>query len=253
MLNNLQYQCVSELILSRERSIRVGISLKLRGLAHMFAGRVISAALVFFAANVSATSIQDDFRHKVEHGETYEIAVLPMENFSVDPEVAHHFRVRLTEVARAKGYNTIAIEFIDGRLNELGLSHAEQLGLLPFDKLVAAIPADAYLSGVVEQAATQNALAFNGYVYTCSIKLQDQSGQVLWSVLEERVAKRRFALDPINALIDIALVSGDANRKHLAMQALADRMLASLPTGPRKVEIGSDWLGVAIETRAETQ
>jgi hypothetical protein len=32
MVNNLQYQCVSELILSREQSIRVGKSLKLRGL-----------------------------------------------------------------------------------------------------------------------------------------------------------------------------------------------------------------------------
>ncbi len=176
----------------------------------------------------------------------FTVAVLPMENMTVDPHVSHFFRQSLLHCLRGKGYTTVADSFLDEKLYRKGLSHAGQIRLLPFAELVELTSADAFLSGVVEQAAVQHAGVYNSYVYMCSLKLQDRSGKMLWSSLEKRVAKRRFAVDPINAFIDVLLTEAGADQE-AAVQVLATQMLASLPLGPVKTVTSDSLLEMAEE------
>jgi hypothetical protein len=191
--------------------------------------------------------IDPAFLKQLQNNSSYTIAILPMENLSVDSDVAYHFRQRITERLRAKGYTVVNNESINKQLYALGVAHAGQLGLLPFEELRKITSADGFLSGVVEQSATQHAGIYNGYVYMCSVKLQNRDGKVVWASLQNRVAKRRFAIDPINALLDIALTEGGGGDSREAVYALADQMLASLPKGPVQVVLGDPLLDMAIE------
>ena len=134
----------------------------------------------------------------------------------------------------------------------MGVTHAGQLGLLAFEQLRSITSADGFLSGVVEQSAIQHAGVYNAYVYMCSVKLQDRQGKVVWASLQNRVAKRRFAIDPINALLDIALTEGGGDSRE-AVYALADQMLESLPEGPVEVIIGDPLLEMAVEVPVKTK
>ena len=202
------------------------------------------------AANCSEVEtthqVDKDFLKQLQAASAYTVAILPMDNLSVDPGVAYHFRQRLNERLRAKGYTIVNNEFINKQLYDLGVAHAGQLGLLPFEELRKITSADGFLSGVVEQSATQHAGVYNAYVYMCSVKLQNRDGLVLWASLQNRVAKRRFAIDPINALLDIALTEGEGDSQE-AVYALADQMLLTLPEGPVRVVIGDPLLQMAIE------
>ena len=192
---------------------------------------------------LKALQVQPEFR----------VAVLPMENLTVEGDIAFHFRTRLQERLRAKGFSLIDAALIDDSLYRLGVAHAGQLKLLPFAELQKLTSADGFLSGVVEQGAVQHGGVYNSYVFTCSLKLQDRQGNVLWSALQNRVAKRRFAVDPINMFLDIALTEGGGDMQQ-AVYALADKMLSQLPDGPVRVVSGQDsLLDMAVETRAKEE
>jgi hypothetical protein len=183
----------------------------------------------------------------------YKVAVLPMENLTVEGDIAYHFRTRLAERLKAKGYSLIDDKLLDDALYKLGVAHAGQLKLLPFAELQKLTSANGFLSGVVEQGAVQHGGVYNSYVFTCSLKLQDRQGNVLWSALQNRVAKRRFAIDPINMFLDIALTEGGGDMQQ-AVYALADKMLAQLPAGPVQVISGQDsLLDMAVETKAREE
>ena len=190
------------------------------------------------------------FLQKIASVSSYTVAILPMENLTVDPDIAFHFRTRITERLTAKGYTVVNNEILNKKLYDLGVSHAGQLGLLAFEQLRGISSADGFLSGVVEQSAIQHAGVYNSYVYMCSVKLQDRQGNVVWSSLQNRVAKRRFALDPINALLDIALTETGGDSRE-AVYALADQMLESLPEGPVQVITGDPLLEMAVEVEAK--
>jgi len=195
-------------------------------------------------------SIDPGFQQELQKRSEYKIAILPMENLTVEGDIAYYFRMRLTERLRAKGFTVVNNNLVDEKLYQLGVSHAGQLRLLPFAELQTLTSADGFLSGVVEQGAVQHAGVYNSYVFTCSLKLQDREGRVIWSSLQNRVAKRRFAIDPINMFLDIALTEGGGNMQE-AVYALADKMLGQMPDGPVQVVTGGDsLLDMAIETKA---
>lgn len=203
--------------------------------------------------NEVETTFQIDptFLSQLKNRSSYSVAILPMENMSVSPDVAFHFRQRISKQLSAKGYTIVNNELINQKLYSLGVTHPGQLGLLPFEELGTITSADGFLSGVVEQSARQHGGVYNAYVYTCSLKLQDRKGNILWLSLQNRVAKRRFALDPINGLLDIALIKmkGDSRQ---AVYALADQMLSTLPEGPVQVSVTDPLLDRAQEIPAKT-
>ncbi len=194
--------------------------------------------------------ISPSFTAALKNKSQFKIAILPMENFTVEGDIAYHFRMRLKERLKAKGYTVISNKIVDENLYKLGVAHAGQLKLIPFEKLNELTSTDGFLSGVVEQGSVQHAGVYNGYVFTCSLKLQDREGNVLWSALQNRVAKRRFAIDPINIFLDIVLTDEGGDFKQ-AVYALADIMLTQLPDGPVQViSSGESLLDMAIETKA---
>ncbi len=198
-------------------------------------------------------AVSPQFLAHIKSASEYRIAVLPMENLTVEGDIAHHFRVRLAERLKAKGYSLIDAQLLDNSLYKLGVAHAGQLKLLPFAELQQMTSADGFLSGVVEQGAVQHGGVINTYVFTCSLKLQDRQGNVLWSALQNRVAKRRFAIDPINMFLDIALTESGGDMQQ-AVYALADKMLAQLPEGPARVLSGKDaLLDMAVEIKAKEE
>ena len=216
------------------------------------AGSLLAFTLLGADAQAPERAFVSPLLHRmIDTRSTLSVAVLPMQNVSVDPEVAYHFRQRVQHRLTDKGYAVVDGGWIDNILYELGLTHAGQLSLVSLPTLAELLDADAFVFGLVEEAATWHAVAFNGYAYQSSLKLQQPDGEVLWWALEEKVAKRRFAIDPINAFVDIALTElGDGARK--ASHVLADRLLASLPQGPIEVTVGDDLLNRAITLEAST-
>lgn len=212
---------------------------------------ILICLLLFTGANVQASSsyTSPEFTTLIGQSSFLKIAVLPVNNFSVDPEIAYFFRSRLVEDLKAKGFSVLSLNAIDHVLYDLGLTHADQLALLSIDELAERLDADLFLSGAIEQAATQHGGIYNAYVYSCSLKLQHRNGNDFWHVLQERVAKRRFAVDPVNALLDIVLVEKGGDKKS-AVSALADTMLEKFPEGPSKVLIGDPLLNAAVEISA---
>ena len=187
----------------------------------------------------------------VRAASTFSVAVFPMQNISLDPDVAWHFRQHVAQRLLDKGYVVIEGEWVDQALYRLGLTHAGQLGLVPLAKLGELVKADAFLFGLVEEAKTQHAVGYNGYVYQSSLLLRRaEDGETLWHALEEKVSKRRFAVDPVNAFVDVVLTRAGSDPEK-AMHALADRLLVSLPAGPVQVIEGDDLLATAkpAETR----
>lgn len=198
-------------------------------------------------------SVDPLFVQEVRSASEYTVAILPMENLTVEGNIAFYFRNRLTERLRAKGYTVVNNKVVDEKLHQLGVNHAGQLRLLSFAQLQELTAANAFLSGVVEQGAVQHAGVYNSYVFSCSLKLQNRNAEVIWSSLQNRVAKRRFAIDPINLFLDIVLTEGGGDVKE-AVYALADQMLSSLPDGPvQPVPEADSLLDMAVETRAREE
>ena len=191
-----------------------------------------------------------DFKARLGAASEYMVVVLPMQNLSLDGAVAEVFRQRVQERLRNLGYTVIDDELLDQQLSELGVTHAGQLSYISIEKLNQMVGADAYMYGMVEQAAKQNAVVYNAYSYSCSLQLHDRTGEVIWSAQQERIAKRRFSLDPINALLDPMLV-GTKGQSEKAVQALADRLLSLFPQGPVKVQYQDPLLEQAVEIKVE--
>ena len=194
------------------------------------------------ADDASDVFVSPSLADRVRAKSTFSVAVFPMQNISLSPDVAWHFRQRVAHRLLDKGYVVIEGDWVDQALYKFGLTHAGQLSLVPLDKLGELVKADAFLFGLVEEATTQHAVAYNGYIYQSSLLLRDaEDGEILWHALEERISKRRFAIDPINAFLDVILVRAGSDSEKAA-HVLADRLLVSLPHGPVQVVEGEDLL-----------
>lgn len=206
------------------------------------------------AVSIATTSIlaEDDttftshlLHERLSGQPTFSIAVFPMQNVSVDAEVAYHFRQRVNERLVDLGYSVVDGDLIDSALYGLGLTHADQLSLVTLEDLAGVTHADAFMFGLVEEASTQHAIAYNAFTYKSSLRLQHRNGDVLWQALERKVTKRRFSADPINAFLDVVISEVESDSRK-ASWALADQLLTSLPRGPVHVLVGDDLLSRAV-------
>lgn len=193
------------------------------------------------------TYTDEVFAKNIKKASMFKIAVLPIQNMSMYPNLPYHFRQHINDILAMKGYSVVNTNTLDKALMNLGIQKADHLRLLSFDKLAETTSADAVLSGIIETANVQDAAIYSGYAFTASLKLQLRNGDVIWYSLSERVAKRKIAFDPFNIIINMA-----ANResdKHIkAIKAVAQNLLEGLPAGPNEVVI-DDLLGQAIEIK----
>jgi hypothetical protein len=218
------------------------------GLLGLFVGGLASADTPNARSFTAAV-----FTERLAQSPVFTVAVLPMENMAVhDPAMSQVFRMRILSVLRSKGYAVVEPQRLDQALQQLGLSHAGQLNRLSFEQLGAITAADGFLSGAVEESGSEHQLVSNSYVFTASLKLQDRSGENLWYGLQERVAKARFAIDPLNMLLDALLIAEGGNADQ-AMQALADRLMKQFPPGPIQMVFDDPLLQRASEITATPQ
>ena len=189
--------------------------------------------------------IDEVFAKNVGKSKMFTIAVLPMQNMSMYPNIAYYFRQHLNDLLAMKGYSIISTEVLNSALKEVGVQKADHIRLLNFEKLADLTSADAIMSGIIETANVQDAAIYSGYAFTASLKLQLRDGTVIWYNLSQRVAKRHLSIDPFNIVINM-LANRESDKQIKAIKAVAQRSLKDFPKGPNEVVI-DNMLGRAIK------
>ncbi len=189
--------------------------------------------------------VDEVFAKNIGKSGMFRIAVLPIQNMSMYPNISYYFRKHLSELIAMKGYSVTSTEQLDKALYEVGVQKADHIRLLNFDKLADLTSADAIMSGIIETANVQNAAVYSGYAFTASLKLQLRDGTVIWYNLSQRVAKRHLAIDPFNIVINM-LSNQESDKQIKAIKAVAQKSMEDFPQGPNEVVI-DDMLGQAIE------
>ncbi len=216
-------------------------------LVFIFFLSILNLSLVASDEQVEIRDIYVDevFAKNIKNAETFRIAVLPMQNMSIYPNIAYYFRKHLNELIVAKGYSVISTDILDYALMDVGVQKADHIRLLDFERLSDLTSADAIMSGIIETANIQDAGLYSGYAFTGSLKLQLRDGTTIWYNLSQRVAKRHLAIDPFNIIINI-LLNRESDKQIKAIKAVAQKLIEELPEGPNEVII-DDLLNQAFE------
>ena len=173
------------------------------------------------------------------------IAVVPMDNFSLEPNVEKALYQEVYERLKAKGYIRISVEKVDAVMQELGIQTPGQLAGISLTRLGKQLKCDAVLMGQIEQSGTIHSGVYDAVVVSCSLRLMHcSSGRVLWQTEQWRTAHRQWQIDPINLFINIAAHEKASREKRVAW--LVHEMLKTLPQGPVNIQVG-DLLNQAQE------
>jgi hypothetical protein len=179
------------------------------------------------------------------------IAVLPMDNLSLEPEIDKIFFERVHEELKAKGYQRLSINTVNTVLRQFGIQTPGQLAGISFDKLQKGLKCDALLMGEIDQSASIHQGVYDAVVVSCSLKMIDcSSGKLLWKCDQWRSAHRQWQLDPLNALFNVLAHETDPRKKRIAW--LVQEMFKTLPAGPAETTYG-DLLQKAGEVKANDQ
>ncbi|OGP63419.1 MAG: hypothetical protein A2V65_02120 [Deltaproteobacteria bacterium RBG_13_49_15] len=159
------------------------------------------------------------------------IAVMPMDNYSLEPEVE---RILFEEVYRqllSRGYQKIEKKYVFDVMNQLGIQTPGQLAAIPMEKLCGQLQCDGLLSGEINQSSAIHQVAYDAIVVSCSLRLRHcRSGKIIWETEQWRTAHRQWAIDPFNILINIAQHEKAPREDRIAF--LVEKMLSTLPRGP---------------------
>ena len=198
------------------------------------------AAFAAGLAHAQATPQEDFEVHKdFDSMRPTTVAVMPMDNMSLEPGVEEALYAAVYERLAAKGYAKISVDHVTGVMKRLGVTVPGLLAGFSAKRLGEELNADALLFGQVEQSARINKIAYDAVVVSCSLRLVDaKTGTVLWHAEQWRAAHRQWQLDPFNALIN-AMSHANASREE-RLNYLAQEMLKTLPAGP--IEAGGDNL-----------
>lgn len=188
-----------------------------------------------------AWSVHPDFK-KLAPGT---IAVLPMDNFSLEPNVEKALYKEVYDRLQAKGYMKVSVNKVRRVMNRLGIQTPGQIAGISPSRLGRELNCDAVLMGKVEQSASIHSGPYDAVVVSCSLKLLHcSSGTVLWQTEQWRTAHRQWAIDPINLFINFLSHENASREERVAF--LAHEMLKTLPQGAIEVKTG-DLLQQATE------
>jgi hypothetical protein len=167
------------------------------------------------------------------------IAVLPMDNLSLEPGVEEALYKAVYDRLAAKGYAKVSVDHVSAVMKRLGVTIPGLLAGFSPKRLGEELQADALLFGQIEQSARINQIAYDAIVVSCSLRLvQVESGTTIWYAQQWRTAKRQWQLDPVNALIN-SVLNANASRED-RVTYLVQEMLKTLPAGP--IEASTDNL-----------
>lgn len=164
------------------------------------------------------------------------VAVIPMDNLSLEPKIEEVLYREVYDRLQAKGYMKISTEHVRSVMKKLGITTPGQLAGISLKRLGDELKTDAILVGQIEQSGTVHAGVYDAVVVSCSLKLiRCQCGSTLWQTEQWRTAHRQWQLDPFNMLINIVSHEKASREKRVAW--LVQEMLATLPQGPIVVEV----------------
>ena len=176
------------------------------------------------------------------------IAVVPMDNFSLEPSVEKALHQEVYERLKIKGYMRIAAEKVDEVMKKLGIQTPGQLAGISLSRLGQQLKCEAVLMGQIEQSGSIHKGVYDAVVVSCSLRLLHCStGRVLWQTEQWRAAHRQWQVDPINLFINVAAHEKASREKRVA--CLVHEMLKTLPQGHVDVQVG-DLLNQAREIPA---
>jgi len=176
------------------------------------------------------------------------IAVVPMDNFSLEPNVEKALYREVYERLKVKGYMRIAAEKVDEVMKELGIQTPGQLAGISLARLGKKLKCEAVLMGQIEQSGTIHKGIYDAVAVSCSLRLVDcATGRMLWQTEQWRAAHRQWQVDPINLFINVAAHEKASREKRVA--CLVHEMLKTLPHGHVDVQVG-DLLNQAQEIPA---
>jgi len=159
------------------------------------------------------------------------VAVLPMDNLSLEPEGEKILYDAVYTRLKNKGYSKIDKEHVSQVMLKLGVKTPGQLAGISLKRLGKMLNADAVLFGQVDQSAAVHTGIYDAVVVSCTLRLVHcESGKTLWRAEQWRTAHRQWQLDPLNMLINFAGHETASREKRL--QWLASEMLKTLPDGP---------------------
>lgn len=179
------------------------------------------------------------------------IAVLPMDNLSLDPDIENVFYQEISDRIRAKGFRIISDEKVKTVMKELGVQTPGQLSAFSPEKLGEKLCCDAVLIGQIDQSASIHAVVYDAVVVSCSVGLKDcKTGKMLWRVEQRRTAHRQWQADPINLLIN--LISHENASREKRVVWLAHDIIQSMPNGKILIE-KDDLLNRSIPIKADAE
>ena len=205
--------------------------------------RLALAALLFLTA-FAARAVDPEKEEWQVHKDFQEmrptrIAVLPMDNLSLEPGVEEALYKAVYDRLAAKGYTKISADHVSEVMKKLGVTIPGLLAGISVKRLGEELQADGLLFGQIEQSARINQVVYDAIVVSCSLRLvQVESGTTVWYAQQWRAAKRQWQLDPVNALLN-TVMNASASRE-ARVEYLVQEMLKTLPEGP--IERGTDNL-----------
>jgi hypothetical protein len=179
------------------------------------------------------------------------VAVMPMDNLSLDPDIEKVFNLEISSRIRAKGFRIISDDKVAAVMKELGVQTPGQLSAFSPAKLGEKLCCDAVVIGQIEQSAAIHGVVYDAVVVSCSMGLKDcKTGKMLWSIEQKRTAHRQIQADPINMLINFVSHENASREKRIAW--LADEMLKTMPNGKIKIDT-DDLLNQAVQIKADEE
>ncbi len=167
------------------------------------------------------------------------IAVLPMDNFSLEPELEDVLYSEVYQRLQSKGYRRVSVEAVQKVMDQLGIQTPGQLQGISLERLCSKLNTEAVLLGQVDQSASIHQGVYDAVVVSCSLRLTHcETGQLLWRSEQWRTAHRQWQIDPFNAIINLMAHSSASRSDRIAW--LVQEMLRTLPEG--KVIIEQDNL-----------
>lgn len=177
------------------------------------------------------------------------IAVLPMDNFSLELGLEKILYSSVYDRLQSKGYRRIAVEKVQQTMHQLGIQTPGQLQGISLKRLGNILNSQAVLLGQIDQSGHLNQAGYDAIVVSCSLKLiHCDSGTVLWKSEQWRTAHRQWAIDPINILLNSAIHSSASRDDRI--EWLVQEMMKTLPDGSIKVDFGN-LLEQAVEIEAK--
>lgn len=162
------------------------------------------------------------------------IAVLPMDNLSLEPEVEKSLYQAVYARLSQKGYSKIATTHVQKIMKTFGIDTPGQLAGISLKKLCTALGAEALLSGQVEQSAAIHGGVYDAVTVSCSLRLTHcDSGKTIWQAEQWRTAHRQWQIDPVNMLINVLAHEKSSRESRLAW--LVQEMFKTLPVGQLEV------------------